>query len=109
MIIEEVPFNTLDWNSVIPDEQPGETGVASSRTLKMGNIRIRMIEYSPDYRADHWCRKGHVVLVLSGEVITEMRDGRRFRLAAGTSFQVADGMEAHRTISETGARMFVVD
>jgi quercetin dioxygenase-like cupin family protein len=68
-----------------------------------------MVEYSPGYRADHWCRKGHVLLVLEGELVTELEDGRTVRLGPGISYQVADGDLAHRSSTATGARLFIVD
>lgn len=68
-----------------------------------------MVEYSPGYRADHWCSRGHVLLVLEGTLITELEDGRVFTLEPGMSYQVADHAEPHRSRTETGARLFIVD
>jgi hypothetical protein len=68
-----------------------------------------MVEYSPGYRADHWCQKGHILLCLAGELETELADGRRFVLRPGMSYQVADNAEAHRSSSRTGATLFIVD
>jgi hypothetical protein len=79
------------------------------RTLEIGNIRVRMVEYSPGYFADHWCSRGHVLLVLEGELFTELKDGRTFKLTPGISYQVADGLEPHRSHTETGAKLFIVD
>jgi quercetin dioxygenase-like cupin family protein len=107
--IEEIPFHTTDWSAVEPTRHAGEAGAATWRTREVGRIRVRMVEYSPGYRADHWCRKGHVLLVLDGELETELEDGRRFVLRPGTSYQVADGHEAHRSSTRTGARLFIVD
>ncbi len=109
MKIIDVPFQTIDWSTVAATEHPGETGSARWRTFEMGNIRVRMVEYSPGYLADHWCERGHVLLVLEGELDTELRDGRHFVLRAGQSYQVADGDGAHRSTSKTGARLFIVD
>jgi quercetin dioxygenase-like cupin family protein len=109
MRIEGVSFMTTDWSTVAPSEYPGEQGVATWRTLEVGNLRVRMVDYSPGYVADHWCERGHVILVLEGELITELRDGRMFTLTAGMSYQVADGASAHRSVSPRGARLFVVD
>jgi len=107
--IEQVPFQTIDWSKVAATEHPGKSGVARWRTIEQGNVRLRMIEYSPGYAADHWCDRGHVILVLEGELITELRDGRRFVLGPGVGYQVADGDGAHRSVSPKGARLFVVD
>ena len=110
MRIEDVAFCTTVWDTVPATEHKGETGVAIWRTLETGNIRVRMVEYTPGYLADHWCDRGHVLLVLEGELETELRDGRRFTLTAGMSYQVSDfGDPAHRSSTMTGARLFIVD
>ncbi len=109
MRIENVPFQTTDWSTVPRTEHRGAVGVATWRTLEVGNLRVRMVEYSAGYVADHWCERGHVLLVLEGELITELRDGRRFTLGPGHSYQVADSDGAHRSVSPRGARLFVVD
>jgi len=104
-----IPFCTTDWSQVERTEHPGERGSASRRTRQFGDIRVRMVEYSPGYLADHWCRKGHILLCLEGELITELQDGRVFTLKPGMSYQVADEAEAHRSSTVTGARLFLVD
>jgi hypothetical protein len=109
MKIENVPFQTTEWSTVPKTQHPGEVGAASWRTKELGNIRVRMVEYSAGYVADHWCERGHVVLVLEGELVTELRDGRRFVTGVGQSYQVADGDGAHRSASPRGARLFIVD
>jgi quercetin dioxygenase-like cupin family protein len=109
MKITEVPFCTIDWKSVPLTEHNGETGKAFWRTFEMGNIRVRMVEYTPGYSADHWCERGHVLLVLEGELVTELNDGRKFRLKAGMSYQVADGANPHRSSTRSGAKLFIVD
>jgi hypothetical protein len=109
MKIEQVPFCTVDWSQVPASEHPGESGKAYWRTLEVGNLRVRMVEYSPGYYADHWCSRGHVLLVLEGELVTELQDGRSFTLTPGVSYQVADGAEPHRSHTTTGAKLFIVD
>ena len=109
MRIEDVPFCTADWSMIEPTQHPGERGFASWRTLEIGNIRVRMVEYSPGYFADHWCRRGHVLLVLEGELVTELQDGRVFHLGPGMSYQVADECEPHRSHTQTGVKLFIVD
>jgi hypothetical protein len=109
MRIEDVPFGVTDWESVSKTEHPGETGTAWWRTREMGNIRVRMVEYSPGYLADHWCSRGHVLLVLDGELLTELRDGSVHVLKAGQSYQVADDTMPHRSRTTGGARLFIVD
>ena len=109
MRITELPFGITDWAAIEPTEHAGESGVALWRTREFGPIRVRMVEYSPGYRADHWCEKGHILLCLAGELETELQDGRRFELRPGISYQVADHAEAHRSYSPTGATLFIVD
>lgn len=109
MVIEQVPFCTVDWSTVAASEHPGVTGTAYWRTFEMGNVRVRMVEYTPGYMADHWCSRGHVLLVLEGVLVTELDDGRKFTLKPGTSYQVADGANPHRSSTETGAKLFIVD
>jgi quercetin dioxygenase-like cupin family protein len=103
------PFGTTDWADVERVEYPGETGVAYWRTRDFGDIRVRMVEYTPGYLADHWCEKGHILLCLEGELQTELKDGRAFVLKPGMSYQVADNAEAHRSYAPAGAKLFVVD
>ena len=109
MKIQDVPFMTTDWSKIQSTEHPGERGLALWRTLEIGNIRVRMVEYTSDYLADHWCSRGHVLLVLEGELITELKDGRTFTLKPGTSYQVATDAEPHRSSTLNGAKLFIVD
>lgn len=109
MKIQDVPFNTIEWSTVPPTYHNGETGQAIWRTFEMGNIRVRMVEYTPGYLADHWCSRGHVLLVMEGELITELDDGHEFIMKAGTSYQVADDANPHRSRTSTGAKLFIVD
>ncbi len=104
-----IPFETTDWSTVEPTIHRGETGVAHWHTRQFGDIRVRLVEYSPGYKADHWCEKGHILLCLSGELHTELKDGRVAILKPGMSYQVGDGMEPHRTFTAAGARLFIVD
>ncbi|MGY8523947.1 DHCW motif cupin fold protein [Paracidovorax citrulli] len=109
MQIADLPFGTTDWSSIPATRHPGEQGEAHWRTQQFGPIRVRMVQYSPGYLADHWCSKGHILLVLDGELHTELDDGRSVVLRAGQSYQVADQAEAHRSSTPTGARLFIVD
>ncbi|HNX50730.1 MAG TPA: DHCW motif cupin fold protein [Thermoanaerobaculaceae bacterium] len=104
-----IPFEVVDWPAVEPTEHPGITGVARWHTRQLGDIRVRLVEYSPGYLADHWCSKGHILLVLEGELVTELADGRTFTLKPGMSYQGSDGAEPHRSTTRTGARLFIVD
>lgn len=109
MQLSDFPFGVTDWSAITATEHPGESGMALWRTCQFGSIRVRMVEYSPGYLADHWCRKGHILLCLEGELLTELADGRRFMLTPGLSYQVADESEPHRSSTRTGARLFIVD
>jgi quercetin dioxygenase-like cupin family protein len=104
-----IPFGTTHWDAVERTEHPGEEGMSYWRTQQFGNIRVRMAEYSPGYRADHWCSKGHILFCVEGELRTTLKDGRDFTLTAGMSYQVADDAEPHRSSTSTGAKLFIVD
>jgi hypothetical protein len=107
--MSNIPFGTTDWASVPAVEHSALTGQALWRTQAFGDIRVRMVEYTPGYVSDHWCAKGHILLCLEGELHTELADGRTFILTPGVSYQVADDAEPHRSFSPNGARLFVVD
>lgn len=109
MQLTDIPFGITDWAQIEPRLHPGETGQAWWRIQQFGALRVRMVEYSAGYRADHWCSKGHILLCLAGELQTELEDGRTFMLKPGMSYQVADGAEPHRSYTELGATLFIVD
>ncbi len=109
MQMSDIPFGTTDWSAIPPTEHPGDSGKAFWRTCQFGTIRVRMVDYTPGYLADHWCSKGHVLLCLEGELHTELDDGRTFVLRPGMSYQVADNAEAHRSSTPCGAKLFIVD
>jgi quercetin dioxygenase-like cupin family protein len=109
MLISDLPFTVVDWSSLPPTQHPGAQGVARWRTRQFGAIRVRMVEYSAGYVADHWCSKGHILLCLQGELITELEGGERHVLTAGMSYQVADGTAPHRSCAPAGATLFIVD
>jgi len=109
MQMSSIPFSTTDWSLVESTEHKGESGLALWRTRTFGDVRVRMVEYTPGYKADHWCVKGHILLCIDGELHTELKDARTFTLRPGMSYQVADNAEPHRSHTETGARLFIVD
>jgi hypothetical protein len=110
MKIPTSPFTVTDWDKVAATTYAGASGQALWRTLNIADLRIRMVEYSPGYLADHWCDRGHVLYVLEGELDTELRDGRSFKLLPGMSYQVSDlGDAAHRSSTQIGAKLFIVD
>lgn len=110
MKMSDIPFGTTDWTQIERTEHKGEYGTAWWRTREFGGVRVRMVDYSPGYLADHWCQKGHILLVLEGELETELADGRKVFLKPGQSYQVADGAEPHRSkTGPQGAKLFIVD
>jgi hypothetical protein len=109
MNMANIAFGTTDWSTIEPTEHAGITGKALWRTQHFGDIRVRMVEYTAGYLADHWCKKGHILLCLEGRLGTELEDGRIFVLTPGMSYQVADNAEAHRSSTEIGAKLFIVD
>lgn len=109
MEMNNIPFGTTIWSEITPTEHKGETGVAYWRTRHFENLRVRLVEYSPGYLADHWCTKGHILFCLEGELQTELADGRTFILTPGVSYQVADHAEPHRSFTTIGAKLFIVD
>ena len=109
MQMSGIPFGTTDWSAVERSEHKGSSGLAIWRTRSFGGIRVRMVEYTPGYLADHWCVKGHILLCIEGELHTELEDGRRFTLLPGMSYQVADNAEPHRSYTPVGAKLFIVD
>ena len=110
MKISNVPYGGTDWSTVPAVEHKGETGSAYWQTVEAGNLRVRIVRYSPGYLADHWCSRGHVVFVLEGELVNELKNGARSVLTPGMSYQVEDDeTNPLRSRRETGARLFIVD
>ena len=109
MEIKEFPFQTLDWTSIKAEEHTGTTGNALWKIFNMGDIRIRMVEYSPNYSADHWCNKGHIIYCIAGEMTTKLEDGREFILSQGMTYHVGDNSNAHSSRSTNGCTLFIVD
>lgn len=109
MKLEHFSFGTTDWSTVPREEKTAQAGQAFWRTQQLGDVRVRMVEYTPGYVSDHWCVKGHVLLCLSGELHTALADGRTFTLTPGMSYQVADNAEPHRSTAPNGATLFIVD
>ena len=110
MKIPTLPFTVTDWAKVEPIAHPGEKGFAYWRTLNVGDIRIRHVEYSPGYLADHWCSKGHILYVISGSLTIEHGDDKEsYELTSGMSWQTADDGSPHRVRTTCGATVFIVD
>lgn len=110
MKIVDCPFTVTDWEDVEPIEHAGESGSSVWRTVVCGNVRARIVEYSPGYRSDHWCPRGHIFYVLEGEFGISLKDGQKFLLRPGMSFEAGDDeRNPHLGYSESGARAFIVD
>jgi hypothetical protein len=104
-----IPFQITDWDKIPAIEHTGETGIAYWKILQLGNLRVRMVEYSKNYKADHWCQKGHIIFCIEGEMTTELSDGQQFNMSKGMSYQVSDDLSSHRTYSKDGVKLFIVD
>jgi len=109
MTEQNIPFQTIDWNTISKTEHKGESGTAFWQTLQLPGLRIRIVEYSAGYLADHWCKKGHIVHCLEGDVITEQESGEKFLLKEGMTYVVSDELSSHRSISQNGAKLLIVD
>ena len=109
MNINNIPFNITDWKTIPMTDHKGETGVAFWRTLQFGDLRIRMVEYSKNYKADHWCQKGHIIFCIEGEMTTKLLDGQEFTMTKGMTYQVSDDLSSHRTYSKNGVKLFIID
>lgn len=109
MTNENVPYLAIDWDAVPRTEHKGDPGTSFWRTVELPGLRIRIVEYSPGYLADHWCQKGHIVHCLEGEFVNEQEDGERTVMAKGMTYVVSDGASSHRSRTEKGATLLIVD
>ena len=110
MRLQNIPYTVINWDEVETTHHKGETGSATWRTIQKGDIRVRIVEYSENYLADHWCAKGHVIFILDGEMVSELKDGTRTVLKKGMSYIVEDDdKNPHRTYSEKGVKLLIVD
>ena len=110
MNIQNIPFSITDWNQVAPTEHKGESGTSFWRAVEAGNIRVRIVEYSPGFISDHYCPRGHILLVLEGELTITLKDGNEFQLTSGNSFRVGDDdSNPHLVSTVRGAKAFIVD
>lgn len=107
---KNIPFQTINWESVPRTEHLGTTGIAYWQTMQFDGLRVRYVEYSENYKADHWCEKGHIVYCLKGEVINELKDGTQSTLKEGMSYIVSDDLSSHRSITkEEGVHLLIID
>jgi hypothetical protein len=106
---QAIPYQAIDWGAVPRTEHKGERGTSFWRTVEYAGLRIRIVEYSPAYLADHWCQKGHIVHCLEGEFVNEQENGERTVMTKGMSYVVSDGASSHRSRTEHGATLLIVD
>lgn len=104
-----LPFQTINWNSIEKVEYKGESGVALWQTAQFDGLRIRLVEYSEGYLADHWCRKGHIVHCLEGEFVSELITGEKVKLTKDQTYVVSDQVSSHRSFSATGVKLLIID
>jgi hypothetical protein len=104
-----IKFQTVNWNLIETITYKGEVGNAFWKTIHFDGLRIRIVEYSEGYLADHWCRKGHIVHCLAGEFVTELESGNKFSLTKGMTYVVSDDLSSHRSFSEGGVKLLIID
>ena len=107
--MSNIPFQTINWELIEKIEHKGETGVAFWQTIQFDGLRIRLVEYSSGYLADHWCQKGHIVHCLDGEFISELKTGEKIKLTKGETYVVSDELSSHRSVSENGVKLLIID
>ncbi len=104
-----IPFQTINWDSIPKVEYTGETGTSFWQTIQFDGLRIRIVEYSSGYLADHWCQKGHIVHCLEGAFVSELENGELFALSQGMTYVVSDNLSSHRSISKYGVKLLIID
>lgn len=107
--MSNIPFQNIDWDSIAKTEHPGEKGTSFWQTLQLDNLRIRIVEYSAGYLADHWCHKGHIVHCLEGDFISELEGGEEVSLTKGMTYVVSDELSSHRSVSKNGVKLLIID
>jgi len=106
---QHIQFQIIDWEKILRTEHKGEGGIAYWQTAQFDGLRIRIVEYSKGYLADHWCKKGHIVHCLDGEFMSELADGELFILSKGMTYVVSDNLSSHRSISKNGVKLLIID
>ena len=107
--MSKIPFSTIDWEIIPKTENNGEKGISIWQIVQFEGLRIRIVEYSKGYLANHWCQKGHIVHCLQGEFITEQESGEKFVLEEGMTYVVSDDLSSHRSITENGVKLLIID
>ena len=109
MITKNIPFQSIDWTKIPKTEHKGVTGVAYWQTKQYGGLRIRIVTYSKNYFADHWCEKGHIVYCLEGAFVSELKNGKKITLTKGMTYVVSDEVSSHRSITKDGVKLLIID
>ncbi|MGP8217371.1 MAG: DHCW motif cupin fold protein [Bacteroidia bacterium] len=107
--MNKIPFQAIDWNKIERTEHKGETGTSFWQTIQFAGLRVRIVEYSGGYLADHWCQKGHIVHCLEGSFTSELEGGKEFHLTKGMTYIVSDNLSSHRSVSENGVKLLIID
>ncbi len=107
--MSNISFHTIDWSKIEKTEHLGETGTSFWQTLHYDKMRVRIVEYSAGYLADHWCQKGHIVHCLEGAFESELESGEIFTLNQGMTYIVSDDLSSHRSISKDGVKLLIID
>ena len=106
---KNIPFQNIDWSNIPKIEHTGETGIATWQTQQFEGLRLRIVEYSAGYIADHWCQKGHIVHCIKGEVTNELEGKQSSILKEGMSYIVSDELSSHRSVSKNGVKLLIID
>ncbi len=110
MKLKDVPYELINWDGIGKTEVKGLTSKAYWKTKKFGDCRIRIIEKLPGYRADHFCKKGHIIHILNGGMTVEFENGESLSIKEGESLYLSDVEEnGHTTYSENGVKYIIID
>jgi len=104
-----IPFTLIDWSQISKAEKNGKSGNVAQQVAEYPGLKIRVVEYSSGYMADHWCQKGHIVHCLEGNFESEMESGEKFQLSKGMTYIVSDDMSSHRSNTESGTKLLIID
>jgi quercetin dioxygenase-like cupin family protein len=107
--MNKIAFQNIDWSLIEKTVYSGATGIATWQTIQFEGLRIRLVTYSKDYLADHWCEKGHIVHCLEGEFISELVGGEQIKLSKGETYVVSDNMSSHRSMTKDGVKLLIID
>lgn len=106
---KNILFQSIDWTKIPKTKHQGKTGTAYWQTIQFNGLRIRIVTYSKDYFADHWCEKGHIVHCLEGSFVSELKSGEKITLTKGMTYVVSDELSSHRSITKEGVKLLIID